>query len=274
MGGAYSDWRGHVIVCGLPGVGLRIVEQLTLSGVPAVVVDDDPDPPLARMLGTWGVPLITGSARAEDTLVSAGLAGAIAVICAQHHDLRTLETALLARRLRGDVRVVAQLNNPAVGRAVKQVGVSVLDVADLSAPSVVEACLRRGVQQMTLSGELFLASRTTAPRMASLRDLYGSLAPVAVVPASGGDVTVCPGRDTQVRAGDEVTLIGTPAELRAASVLHHPERTGASAAPSTPRRTSRVGHLRDLAVSLLRADRKSTRLNSSHAITSRMPSSA
>ena len=29
-----------MIVCGLPGVGLRIVEQLALSGVPAVVVDD------------------------------------------------------------------------------------------------------------------------------------------------------------------------------------------------------------------------------------------
>ena len=39
MGDAYSNWRGHVIVCGLPGVGLRIDEQLTLSGVPAVVVD-------------------------------------------------------------------------------------------------------------------------------------------------------------------------------------------------------------------------------------------
>ncbi len=36
--------------CGLPGVGLRIVEQLALSGVPAVVVDDNPAPALARML--------------------------------------------------------------------------------------------------------------------------------------------------------------------------------------------------------------------------------
>jgi Trk K+ transport system NAD-binding subunit len=249
----YSNWRGHVIVCGLPGVGLRIVEQLALSGVPAVVVDDSPDPPLARMLGAWDVPLITGSARAEDTLVSAGLAGAIAVICAQHDDLQTLETALLARRVRADVRVVAQLNNPAVGRAVKQVGISVLDVAGLSAPSVVEACLRRGVQRITLSGEPFLAARTIAPRAASLRELYGALAPVAVVPAAGGDVTVCPGRDTIVKAGDEVTLIGTPAELRTAAVVKHLERTVASAPPRTAQRAGRVTHLRDLVVSLARA---------------------
>ncbi len=177
------SWQGHVIVCGLPGVGLRIVEQLALSGVPAVVVDDNPAPALARMLAAWGVPLITGPARAEETLMSAGLAGAIAVICAQDDDLSALETALLARRLRAEVRVVAQLTNPAVGRAVKEAGVAVLDVAGLSAPSVVEVCLGEGVQEMSLSGMRFLAARTTAPSAATLRELYGALAPVAVVPA-------------------------------------------------------------------------------------------
>ena len=57
MEGAYSDWRGHVIVCGLPGVGLRIVEQLTLSGVPAVVVDDNPVncEVMLRQLGNFGL---------------------------------------------------------------------------------------------------------------------------------------------------------------------------------------------------------------------------
>jgi len=43
------------------GVGLRIVEQLNLSGVPAVVIDDDPDVRLARVLTSWGVPHISGS---------------------------------------------------------------------------------------------------------------------------------------------------------------------------------------------------------------------
>jgi Trk K+ transport system NAD-binding subunit len=253
VGGEHSGWRGHVIVCGLRGVGVRIVEQLAISGVPAVVVDDDPDPPLARHVSSWGVPLITGSTSSEEILASAGLAGAIAVICAQHHDLRTLETALLVRRMRADARVVAQLTNPAVGRALKQVGVAVLDVAGLSAPSVAEACLRLGVQDMTLSGMRFLAARTAAPRRGTLRELYGDLAPVAVVPGAGGDVTVCPGRDAAVEAGDEVTLIGTPQELRAASVVNFPER-----ALLTPRRhpapvIAAVRHMRGIVASLPRA---------------------
>src|SRR5262249_19589838 len=61
MAGEYADWRGHVIVCGLHGVGLRIVEQLGLSGVPAVVIDDDPDMRLARILASWNVPHIAAS---------------------------------------------------------------------------------------------------------------------------------------------------------------------------------------------------------------------
>jgi Trk K+ transport system NAD-binding subunit len=253
MGGEYADWRGHVIVCGLPGVGLRIVEQLTLSGVPAVVVDDEPHPPLARHITGWGVPLVTGSTRAEETLTRAGINGAIAVICAQHDDLRALETSLLARRLRADVRVIAQLTNPAVGRALKQAGVAVLDVAGLSAPSVAEACLGLGVQEMTLSGERFLAARTTAPRDASLRELYGALAPVAVVPADGGDVVVCPGRDTTVRAGDEVTLVGTPAELSVAGVSDYHERIVPSPQRRLPRPLAAARHARALALSLWHA---------------------
>lgn len=227
------SWQGHVIVCGLDGVGLRIVEQLTLSGVPAVVVDDNPAPALARMSDAWGVPLVTGPARSEETLMAAGLAGAIAIICAQDDDLSALETALLARRLRAEMRVVAQLTNPAVGRAVKEAGVAVLDVAGLSAPSVVEVCLGEGVQELPLSGMRFLAARTAAPSAATLRELYGALAPVAVVPPAG-DVLVCPGRDTVVSAGDEVTLIGTPEELAAASIIDHPERIRRLSATASP----------------------------------------
>jgi Trk K+ transport system NAD-binding subunit len=213
----YADWRGHVIVCGLHSVGLRIVEQLNLSGVPAVVVDDQPDPALARQLAGWGVPHIEASARTAAMLTEAGLAGAAAVICVLEDDLHTLETALLTRELRADVRVVVQLANPAVGRALAQIDVAVLDVAGLSAPAIAEACLQSGQQDIPLDGERFVAVRTRAPREGTLRELYGALAPIAVLPADG-DPVVCPGRDQRVSRGDQVTVFGTPDELRAAGI--------------------------------------------------------
>lgn len=247
MTGSYADWRGHVIVCGLHSVGLRIVEQLNLSGVPAVVVDDQPDPALARQLAGWGVPHIPASSRTAAMLMEAGLAGAAAVICALEDDLQTLETALLTRELRADVRVVVQLANPAVGRALGQIDVAVLDVAGLSAPAIAEACLQSGLQEIALDGERFVAARTVAPRTATLRDLYGALAPIAVLPSGGHDAVVCPGRDHLVTQGDRVTLFATPDELRAAGISGRVQYPEHARPPGLARR------LRHLLVSVLRA---------------------
>jgi Trk K+ transport system NAD-binding subunit len=228
-----------VIVCGLDGVGLRTVEQLHLAGVRVVVIDDHPDPRLTRVVRNWGVPEVTGSSRLAETLTEAGLAGAAAVVCVQADDLHTLETALLARELRPDVRVVVQIRNPAVGRALTGSGVSVLDVAGLSAPSVVEACLRTGAHEVDLAGERFVLVNETAPRKATLRALYGDAAPVAVVPAAGGDVVVCPGRDHPVAAGDTVIVFGSPEQLRAVGVAW---RQAPRAGVAVWRRAPRTGH--------------------------------
>jgi Trk K+ transport system NAD-binding subunit len=245
--GGYADWRGHVIVCGLHSVGLRIVEQLNLSGVPAVVVDDQPDPALARQLAGWGVPHLPASSRTAAMLMEAGLAGAAAVICVLEDDLQTLETALLTRELRADVRIVVQLANPAVGRALSQIDVAVLDVASLSAPAIAEACLQSGLQEILLDGERFVAARTVAPRTATLRDLYGALAPIAVLPASGEDTVICPGRDHLVSQGDRVTVFGAPDELRAAGI------TGPIQVRENIRRPRVTRRVRQLLVSLVRA---------------------
>jgi Trk K+ transport system NAD-binding subunit len=218
------DWRGHIIVCGLDDVGLRTVEQLYHAGVRVVVVEDIADPRLVRVVRGWGVPVVVGSPRLQETLDEAGLPGAVAVICVLADDLHTLEAALLMRELRADVRVVVQLRNPAVGRALSAIRVSVLDVAGLSAPSVVEACLRTGTHELDLDGRPFVAARITADHSGTLRSRYGSLAPLAVSPAGGGEVVICPGRDHQVRAGDEVTLLGTPDELAAARVVDEGEQ--------------------------------------------------
>ena len=228
---------GHMIVCGLDGVGLLTVEQLHLAGVPTVVVDDDADPRLLHVVRGWQVPVVHGSSRRLATLTEAGLAGAAAVVCVLADDLHTLETALLVRDERPDVRIVVQLRNPAVGRALAAIDIAVLDVAGLSAPSVVEACLRSGRHDLDLGGARFVATHVLAGESGTLRQLYGDLAPLAVISADA-QVTVCPGRDVRVRAGDAVTVLGTPAELDAMGV----------APPSTGTRRGRAAAWRWLSV--------------------------
>ncbi|WP_375484181.1 potassium channel family protein [uncultured Jatrophihabitans sp.] len=210
------DWTGHVIVCGLDGVGLRVVEQLCRSGEQVVVVEDEPDPrrlAIVTELGAAHLPLDPSRASA---LEAARLTSATALVCAAGSDLDNLEIALLARRLHPELRVVVELGNPSLGRALARVtgAHSVLDPAALSAPTLAEACLDLHARPVPIGEQdTFELRELTAAQAGTLRELFGDLAPVAVVPAGDGQMQVCPGRDLEVAAGDRVFVIGTPAEL-------------------------------------------------------------
>jgi len=210
---------GHVIVCGLDGMGFRIVEQLRAVNIAVVVIDDRPDPRLTARLGGLGVACIVDDPRLAATLVTAGIAQARAVICVERTDLLVLETALLVRELAPRVRIVAQLANLAVGRALEEVtgAGSVLDVAQLTSPALVEACLSRTRHGIDIAGERFVAAEVRATQHGSLRHIFGDLAPVAVVHATG-ELAICPGRDHVVAPGDRVTVLGTLQDLDVAGI--------------------------------------------------------
>ncbi len=233
-----------MIVCGLNPVGLRTVEQLHLAGARVVVLDDEQDERLVRVVRGWGIPHLPRSAHLSDPLYEAGIAGAAAVVCAELTDLRTLETVLLIRDLRPEVRVVADLDNPAVAHAVEEVlrSVGVLDVAALFAPSVVEACIGRRAREIVLGDTAFVAAEVIAPRDGTLRELYGHLAPIGVVTEAEDELIACPGRDQAVSEGDRVTLLGTRRELDQAGLARRAPAAGeiASLGSRTRAGTTRV----------------------------------
>jgi Trk K+ transport system NAD-binding subunit len=204
-----------VIVCGLHDVGMRVVEQLHTAGEAVIVVDDAPDQRLLRTIDGWGLTFLPASGRRESTLIEAGIETAGAIVCAAPGDLDNLEIALLARRLRPDLRVVVQLGNAAVGRAVERVTGpgSVLDVASLAAPTFAEACLGVRERSLDIGGEAFVVQELTVDNPGTLRSLFGDIAPIAMIPGDGSEMSVCPGRDLQVVPGDRVVVIGTEDDL-------------------------------------------------------------
>ncbi len=216
-----TAWRdgGHVIVCGLKGVGLRTVEQLHLSDIPVVVVDDEPDKRLAALVESWGVPHIRQSAQLGGGLLEAGIENARAVICVDDNEVLTLETALRVHDLRPDVRIVVQMANPSVGRELGRVtgAGSVLDTARLAAPSFVEACLGRPWHELNLGGVKFVVVETeinaSADQHDTLRGHFGHLVPVAVMPGDGSPMALCPGRDHPASPGDRAAVLGTVDDL-------------------------------------------------------------
>jgi Trk K+ transport system NAD-binding subunit len=191
---------GHFIVCGDDALGIRIVDELTNAG--------------ARV----------ASVQSPDDLAAAGVADAQAVICADDDDDLNLEIALLARQANPTVRVVARLANSVLRTAVAEDNGAgaILDVADLAAPSVVEACLARTTHTISAAGVDFVISGAAVPRDGTLRDIYGDLAPVAVIHGdksrNPGDVVACPGRDLRVHQGDWTAMIGTADELAAQGI--------------------------------------------------------
>ncbi len=192
--------QGHTIVCGDDPLGLRIIEELQNAGAEVVVI-----------------------ATAEG-LVAAGVADATAVICADDDDDLNLQIALLARQLSPTVRVVARLANTVLreAMALSNGPGAILDVADLAAPLVVEACLARTTHAISAAGIEFVISGTDAQREATLREMYGDLAPVAVIRGANspnaGEVVACPGRDLRVHEGDWTAMIGTADELAAQGI--------------------------------------------------------
>jgi Trk K+ transport system NAD-binding subunit len=221
-----TERAGPVIVCGLQSLGICIVEQLYRTGTPVVVIDDDPDRRLVPLLETWQVPFVLGSPRQASVLMGAGLTFAAAMICVEDDDLKSLESALVAHDLRPDLRVVAEITNPSVARALRSViGVgSVLDVASLAAPSLVQACLDERAHDLRIDGVDFSVLTEPATESGTLRNLYGNLVPLAVVPAGTTAVEVCPGRDHRVVPGDMVTMLGTPEELTSVGMERGPIR--------------------------------------------------
>ncbi|WP_082459996.1 MULTISPECIES: NAD-binding protein [unclassified Mycobacterium] len=206
--------------------------------------DDALSKTIAEELRGAGARIIRINTAAD--LLGAGVQRARAVVCAGPNDAVNLEIALLAREFSPNVRVVARLANDVLREAVVTVNGpgAILDVADLAAPSIVEAVLSRNAHQFNTAGIEFVVWGSEAPHNATLREIHSDLAPVAVVHGKNspapGEVVPCPGRDLRVYAGDWTSMIGVKDELEARGITLPPPT-------ATRARNSRVRRVIDAA---------------------------
>ena len=188
--------------------------------------DDALSKTIAEELRGAGARIIKINTAAD--LRAAGVHRARAVVCAGPNDAVNLEIALLAREFSPNVRVVARLANEVLRRGVAAVNGpgAILDLADLATPSIVEAVLSRNTHQFEAAGIDFVVWGSEAPHNGTLREIYGDLAPVAVVHGKNspvpGEVAPCPGRDLPVYAGDWTSMIGVKDELEARGITVPP----------------------------------------------------
>jgi voltage-gated potassium channel Kch len=213
-----SRLSGHIIVCGLEGIGVTIVEQLHRSGQQVVVLAQFATANQLSSVSPWTTGVVSVSGTLAQTLDAAGIGSASAIVCVVAQDLQNVQIALQARHLNPYIRVVSQLGNNAVRRAmaIDNGPGAVIDGASLAAPAIAEACLGRRLHELTIGSKTFMAA-TVPVEGGTLRSTFGDLAPVAVTRQGPHDasptVFACPGRDFVTMPGDHATMLGTPDEL-------------------------------------------------------------
>src|ERR687886_1520935 len=135
--------RNHYIVCGLGGIGVQIVNQLHAHGHEVVVIERDSNNRFLNTARSLGIPVIHGDASLSDTLTTANVQRAEALLAVTSDDTANLQIALSAKSLAPKLPVVVRNQDPHFSQMVSQVFEfeAVLCPAELATPSFAAAAL-------------------------------------------------------------------------------------------------------------------------------------
>ena len=215
-----------ILLCGFGRMGSHVLDYLRTAGLPVVVVDttcraDDP-----RLKD---IRLVSGDCRRRDVLEAAGVADCRAVLVLTNDDLVNVSTALMARSLNADVRIVVRMfNQNLLGRLGKAVhNVFALSTSMLTAPILALTALtgqalgafrlegqaldRRQVAELTVQPGSEMRGRTLAGSTA-----YRDALVLAHLPTKGPPrylLEVDP--ETALEAGDRLVVCGEPRAVAA-----------------------------------------------------------
>jgi CPA2 family monovalent cation:H+ antiporter-2 len=249
--------KDHVVIVGCGRVGRHIAEALGKLDIPRIVIEADPE--RVTKLQQLGVPVIYGDASSSEIMQTVGLERARALIITLPDDssalavvsttrLRAPELRIIARaatwdgarelraagandivrpELEGGVEIVRRtlidLNLPVreVQRYTELVRREGLDEGERPSPErtrVLEDLLNAArhveIAWLDVDARSALAGATLAE--SGLRDRAG----VTVVGISRGETFITnPAADAAIAAGDRLAVIGTPAQIGAATAM-------------------------------------------------------
>jgi len=213
----------HVIVAGLGNVGTRVVGQLHDLGIDVACVDKSENAagvPLARRLG---LKVVIGETHREETLLAAGVASCRALVSVTDSDIVNLETALHARALAEQPRIVVRLyDDDLAERVQKNVGNTISrSVSYLAAPAFAAAMLEHQVlRTIPVGRHVLLIAEVAVGDGAELDGRHVDdvhvgtgvrLIALRRRGATGVDWSPRPG--DELRAGDRLVILATRAGL-------------------------------------------------------------
>jgi voltage-gated potassium channel len=231
----------HVVVCGFGAVGRAVARELQDAEATYVVIGSQAQAERASILG---IRFVCGDPASSDALLAAGVARARALVACGETGAENIATTLAAHALRADVPVMAPLAGDDDEQKILRAGArSVVSPATTAAAELARQALYASgpatkedfrVQELTVAP----ASSGAGHRISALR---GGAFVVGLRRRDGSFLPLPPG-ETQLRPGDTVLALGTPATLARLEVLLVTATLTASAPASMglPRTTRRL----------------------------------
>lgn len=231
LGPRAADAHDHVIVVGLGTIGFRIASLLQERGIPVVAADRDANGRFVDAARDLRIPVLTTDARSQNMLKALSIADARALVCTTDDDAANLATALKARGMRADLRIVLRLFDPDLAaRLDRALGkYNSRSVSSLAAPAFAAAAVGRAVIATIPVGHrrVLIVARVPVEagseaegstvaeeeRLASLMHL-GGLRVLAV--AAGQDVRWQPHPTQGIAADSELVVVATKRGLAVA----------------------------------------------------------
>jgi len=132
---------GHIVVCGLEELGLRVLEELDRLGEPVVVLAREPEPRYVAVATRLGATIVDGDPADPVALRACGIPGARAVVLTADGDVANIHGALAAVALDPGIHVVLRAFDEEFGRSVETLipGAVALSASSLAAPGFVSA---------------------------------------------------------------------------------------------------------------------------------------
>ncbi|EDX86604.1 TrkA-N domain family [Synechococcus sp. PCC 7335] len=148
--------KGHYIICGLGGVGIKTAQQLLAQGYKVVVIERDDDSRFLSMARSQQIPVILADASLPLTLQTANIAQATALIAVTNDDMVNLEIALTAKELAAHLSIVVRSNNPTLANRMSQVFdfTTVLNPFEIAASTFAAAALGGRILGSGVTGEI------------------------------------------------------------------------------------------------------------------------
>jgi Trk K+ transport system NAD-binding subunit len=221
--GAERPVSDHVIVAGLGNVGTRVAGLLHDLGVDVVCVDKSETAAGLDMARRLGLRVVIGETHREETLRAAGITSCQALVSVTNSDIVNLETALHARALAEDLRIIVRLYDDDLARRVQEtIGNTVSrSVSYLAAPVFAAAILDHQVLRTIAVGRHVLVIADVPVGAGSelagwaVGDVHepGTIRVIALRPRGADTEDWSPPQEYRLMAGDRIYVLATRAGL-------------------------------------------------------------